>query len=88
MKLDIKQLRRLISEAISEATGNSPDVVIGGVYYDPKGREVSVEFLEGEQVGYNLLSGGKVKSFDDSTVTDLKAFLVSGGFELDHVEQW
>jgi hypothetical protein len=86
MKLSAQQLRRVIQEAFAPA--KSPKIVLGGVYYGSRGQEINVQFIEGDHVAYDLLSGGKLKSVIDARMAQLRALLIQGSFKLDHVESW
>lgn len=86
MKLKVSRLRRVIREAFAGA--KAPKIVLGGVYYGRRGEEINVQFIEGDHVAYDLLSGGKRKSVDDARMSQLRALLIQGDFKLDHVETW
>ena len=90
MRITVSQLRKIIREEIqlSEAPKKKSKIVLGGVYLNPKGQEINVQFLQGNTVAYDMLKGGKMTSVVEDTVSNLEAILSSGGFVLDHVEQW
>lgn len=90
MRLGVGQLRRLISEIVAEAPKSvkAPKIVLGGVYYSPRGQEIIVQFIEGDHVAYDFLSNGKRKGVDDARMSNLKNLMIQYGFKLDHVETW
>ena len=90
MKILISQLRAIISEEITNRSSVLPKIVLGGVYCNDKHQEINIQFLDAatDVAGYEILSGGRSKTVDNSSIEDLKNLLVSGGFELDHVQTW
>ena len=86
MKLKIGRLKQVIQEAIGVA--KCPKIVLGGVYYNSKGHTINIEFIQGDHVGYELLSNGNVGGADDATMSQLRTLLVKGGFKFDHKETW
>jgi hypothetical protein len=82
MKITVSQLRRIIQEEI-QVTGD--DLVLGDIYTNPEGHQISIEFLDGEFAGWELLADGAPRSVDGS-VEELKSALMDGGFEFDRNE--
>ena len=80
----------LLDEPVTEAANpvKAPKIVLGGVYYNPRHHEIGIHFIDGDQVAYDLVSGGKVKSFIDVRASDLEKLMIQQGFKLDHVESW
>ena len=97
MKITVSQLRRIISEEVQLAreaksigalhgvrSPSSLKLKLGDIYTN-KGNQISIEFLEGEDAGWELLARGRRKSVDGST-EELKSVLMDGGFEFDRNE--
>ena len=98
MKITVSQLRRIISEEVQIAreaksigalrgvrSPSSLKLKLGDIYRNPKGNQISIEFLDGEFAGWELLARGVPKSVDGST-EELKSVLMDGGFEFDRNE--
>lgn len=58
---------------------------LGDIYKNKAGHQISVEFLDGGDAGWELLARGKSKSLD-GTAEELQAALTAGGFEFDRNE--
>ncbi len=58
---------------------------LGDIYRNKAGHQISVEFLEGGDAGWELLARGKPKSLY-GTAEELQAALIDGGFEFDRNE--
>lgn len=86
MKLSTVQLRRLISEVIAEVS-RPAKIVLGGVYYNNKHQQIHVVFVGDDDVGFEMLSNGRVMPDDYATKEQFTKMLVAGKFELDHVEK-
>ena len=98
MKITVSQLRKIIQEEI-QVTGEAKSIgalhgvrspsslklKLGDIYRNPKGNQISIEFLDGEFAGWELLARGARKSVDGS-VEELKSDLMDGGFEFDRNE--
>ena len=98
MKITISQLRRIISEEVQIAREaksigalhgvrlpSSLKLKLGDIYRNPKGNQISIEFLDGEFAGWELMASGVPKSVYGST-KELKSVLMDGGFEFDRNE--
>jgi hypothetical protein len=92
-KLTATQLRRIIKEEITRITemgaaaSGSPKrkLKLGQIYTNGKRHQISIEFLEGDYAGWEMLAGGRA-SGGDGTVEELNAILDKGGFTLDRTE--
>ena len=98
MKITVSQLRKIIQEEI-QVTGEAKSIgalhgvrspsslklKLGDIYRNPKGHQISIEFLDGKFAGWELLARGAPKSVDGS-VEELKSALMDGGFEFDRNE--
>jgi len=58
---------------------------LGDIYKNKAGHQISVEFLDGNSAGWELLARGKPKSLDGTT-EELQAALTAGGFQFDRNE--
>ena len=98
MKITVSQLRRIIREEVQIAreaksigalhevrSSSSLKLKLGDIYRNPKGNQISIEFLEGGDAGWELLARGRRKSVD-GTIEELKSVLMNGGFEFDRNE--
>ena len=98
MKITVSQLRRIIREEVQIAreaksigalhgvrSPSSLKLKLGDIYRNPKGNQISIEFLDGKFAGWELLARGVPKSVDGST-EELKSVLMNGGFTFDRNE--
>lgn len=65
--------------------GNIKNLKLGGVYFNPKGQTIWVEFLCGDDVGYSHFKSGKNVGKADGNVPGLLEMMNREKFELDHV---
>ena len=88
MKITVSQLRRIIREEVqiareAKSIGALHEVrslKLGDIYRNPKGNQISIEFLYGKFAGWELLADGVPKSVDDGTIEKLKSVLMKGKF--------
>lgn len=88
MKITEGQLRKIIREevaSLSEAP-RARRPMLGDIYMNPQRHQISIEFLEGGNAGWELLARGKAKSMD-GTLADLQQALEAGGFVFSRNEQ-
>lgn len=84
MKITVSQLRKIIREEVQKnLTEAKPK--LGDIYKNKAGHQISVEFLDGNSAGWELLARGKSKSLDGTT-KELQAALTAGGFQFDRNE--
>ena len=93
MKITESQLRSIIREEVSrltEAKGTGASRArkpkLGDIYTNPQRHQISIEFLQGGDAGWELLARGKASS-KDGTLADLQKALADGGFKFDRNEQ-
>ena len=92
MKITVSQLRRIISEEVqiareAKSIGALHEVrslELGDIYTN-KGNQISIEFLEGEDAGWELLARGRRESVYGTT-KELKSVLMNGKFKFDRNE--
>ena len=72
---------------VKNLTGSNPKPVLelGNIYRNEAGHQISIEFLDGEFAGWELLARGKSKSLH-GTSEELQAALTAGGFRFDRNE--
>ena len=99
MKITESQLRSIIREEVSRLTEaksigalhgvrspRSLKLKLGDIYTNPQRHQISIEFLQGGDAGWELLARGKASS-KDGTLADLQNAIADGGFEFDRNEQ-
>ena len=84
MKITVSQLRKIIREEVQKNLTEAK-LKVGDIYKNKAGHQISVEFLDGGDAGWELLARGKSKSLD-GTAEELQAALTAGGFEFDRNE--